>query len=389
MCYDISLTDKLAIWTDDMRRSSVPLLPPDVNLSQAEFSVSDGSVRYALGALKGVGEKAMEQLVVERRTAGPFKSLDDLADRIDPRLLNRRQLESLAAAGGFDTLVDDRAAVFAAAETILAHAASAHDARTSGQGGLFGGDGNAGVPPIRLPRDARWSVAERMAAEKDAFGFYFSAHPTDRYRHVARSEGVRTFEQLAQMAAPSEPDRDERGRPVPRATLRMAALIEEARWRTSARGNRYLLATCSDASSQFVASAFDEEAAVAMESGARVGACLLLSVEVDKRPGEETPRITVRAARPLDGLSSNARLRMEIEISDEAGLAALAGLLADAKGGRGEVHLRVPTDAGPMRLRIGRDYRLDSEVVEAIERMPGIGTVQLEPLDPPRLALVS
>ncbi|WP_420137140.1 DNA polymerase III subunit alpha [Sphingomonas sp.] len=389
MCYDISLTDKLAIWADDMRRSAVPLLPPDVNLSEAEFSVSDGAVRYALGALKGVGEKAMEQLVEERRASGPFKSLDDLADRIDPRLLNRRQLESLAAAGGFDSLVDDRAAVFGGAETILAHAASAHQARTSGQGGLFGGDGNAGVPPIRLPRDVRWSVAQRMAAEKDAFGFYFSAHPTDRYRHVARSEGVRTFEQLAQMAAPSEPDRDERGRPIPRATLRMAALIEEARWRTSARGNRYLLATCSDASSQFIASSFDEEASTAMESAARVGACLLLSVEMDKRPGEETPRITVRAARPLDGLSSSARLRMEIEVSDEASLAALAGLLADAKGGRGEVQLRVPTAAGPTRLRIGRDYRLDSDVVEAIERMPGIGAVELEPLDPPRLALVS
>jgi len=389
MCYDLSLTDKLAIWADDMRRSAVALLPPDVNQSEAEFSVSDSAVRYALGALKGVGEKAMEQLVAERRANGPFKSLDDLADRIDPRLINRRQLESLAGAGAFDAIIPDRAAIFAAAETILAHAASAHDARTSGQGGLFGGEDNAGVQPIRLPKDARWSVAERMSAEKEAFGFYFSAHPTDRYRHISRSEGVRTFEQLAQMGAPSEPDRDERGRPQPRATLRMAALVEEARWRTSARGNRYLLATCSDASGQFMASSFDDDASAEMESAARAGACLLLSVEADKRPGEETPRITVRAAKPLDGLSSNARLRMEIELADDSALPMLAAVLGDAKGGRGEVDLVVPAGASTARLRLGRDYRLDGELVEAIERMPGVIGVRLDPLDPPRLALVS
>jgi len=331
----------------------------------------------------------MEQLVAERRANGPFKSLDDLADRIDPRLINRRQLESLAGAGAFDAIISDRAAVFAAAETILAHAASAHDARTSGQGGLFGGEDNAGVQPIRLRKDARWSVAERMSAEKEAFGFYFSAHPTDRYRHISRSEGVRTFEQLAQMGAPSEPDRDERGRPQPRATLRMAALVEEARWRTSARGNRYLLATCSDASGQFMASSFDDDASAEMESAARAGACLLLSVEADKRPGEEAPRITVRAAKPLDGLSSNARLRMEIELSDESALPVLAAALGDAKGGRGEVDLVVPAGANTARLRLGRDYRLDGELVEAIERMPGVIGVRLDPLDPPRLALVS
>jgi DNA polymerase III alpha subunit len=72
----------------------------------------------------------------------------------------------------------DRPSVFAGAETILAHAASAHDQRISGQHGLFGGASESGVAPIRLPRDSRWSLAERMTAERDAFGFYFSAHPS-------------------------------------------------------------------------------------------------------------------------------------------------------------------------------------------------------------------
>ena len=100
MCFDMAQTDKLAIFVEDMRRMGLECLPPSINASEAEYSVEtigeDLAVRYALGALKGVGEKAMEQLVEERGANGPFRSLDDFAARIDPRLLNRRQIESLA-----------------------------------------------------------------------------------------------------------------------------------------------------------------------------------------------------------------------------------------------------------------------------------------------------
>ncbi len=136
MSFDMTQTDKLSLFVEDMRRGEIECLPPCVNASQAAFSVEDGKVRYALGALKGVGEKAMEALVAEREAKGPFKSLDDFAERIDPRLLNRRQIESLAAAGAFDAISPDRAAVYASAETILAHASSAAEQRTSGQHAL-------------------------------------------------------------------------------------------------------------------------------------------------------------------------------------------------------------------------------------------------------------
>src|SRR6186997_763872 len=109
MSFDMAQTDKLSSFVEDMRRSEVECLGPDVNASQADFSVEDGKLRYALGALKGVGERAMEALVLERSGNGPFKSLDEFSERIDPKLLNRRQLESLAGAGGFDALNPDRA----------------------------------------------------------------------------------------------------------------------------------------------------------------------------------------------------------------------------------------------------------------------------------------
>ncbi|PZP18809.1 MAG: DNA polymerase III subunit alpha, partial [Sphingomonas hengshuiensis] len=117
MCFDMALTDKLGVFVDDMRRLGVKALPPCINASAAEFAVEQAkgglAVRYALAALKSVGEGAMERLVIERERGGAFASLDEFARRVDPRLLNKRQLETLAAAGAFDALNPNRAGIFA------------------------------------------------------------------------------------------------------------------------------------------------------------------------------------------------------------------------------------------------------------------------------------
>ncbi|MDB5737116.1 MAG: polymerase subunit alpha, partial [Sphingomonas bacterium] len=393
MCFDIGQTDKLAIFAEDMRRMGTVCLPPSINHSEAEFAVEgEGetlAVRYALGALKSVGERAMEELVAERRRNGAFASLEDFADRVDPRLLNRRQIESLAAGGAFEPLGHDRATVFVAAETVLAHAQSAAQARTSGQGGLFGGEGAGDVPPIRLPRDVRWSLIEQMAAEKDAFGYYYSAHPTDSYRHLAQAHGARSFAEWSVLPTPPQSPPDERGRRQPAPTVSMAALVEEARWRTSAKGRRYLMATCSDASGQFIASCFDDDVSARIEEAAKAGGCGLLSVELDRRPGEETPRVTVRNIRPFEGMTMATRLRLDVTIDDAVGAAALAGLLGGMRGGRGELHVFCPLPDGDVaEMLCGRDFLFDAELVAGIERLPGVAKARLAPIEGPRLALV-
>jgi DNA polymerase-3 subunit alpha len=378
MSFDMTQTDKLALFVEDMRRGEVECLPPCINASEAAFSVADGKVRYALGALKGVGEKAMEALVAEREERGPFKSLDDFAERIDPRLLNRRQIESLAAAGAFDAIAPDRAAVFASAETILAHAASAAEQRTSGQHGLFGGS-QASVAPIRLAKVEQWSLAQRMAAERDSFGFYFSAHPVDAHRHLLEANKAKTFAQLADIPMPAEG----------RAGAVMAGLVEEARWRTSAKGRRYLMATLSDSSGQFQASIFDDEASAAIEAAARAGTCGLLTVELDKRPGDEIPRVAIKRFQPLEGLAKRTRLQMEVRVSSPLLVPAIAHELAGAHGGGGVVRLLLPLSKGGEAVVIaGRDFALDAELQARIQRITGEGSVDLSVQEPPRLALV-
>lgn len=385
MAFDIHLTDKLTIFVDDMRRMGLTCLPPDINRSLADFSVEevahDGedprlghAVRYALGGLKGVGEKAMEQLVEERDRGGPFKSLDDFADRIEPRLLNRRQLESLAAAGAFDGLHADRAGVHAAAETILSVASSNAAARESGQGGLFG-DVDTPQSDVRIPPHQAWSVADRMAQEKDAFGFYFSAHPVDRYRHLADARGARSYGLVCQSPMPA-PNAEGRSMTI------MAAMVEDVRWRETKRGARYANATFSDQSGQFQASCFDEPACKAIEDLARDGDCALLIVELDRLPGEETPRITVRSVEPFRAIASASRMHLVVDAATPETVAALAALLADAGGGRSEIFLRAPVgDGHAARLFLGDHFSLGADQVDAIATIPGLVVHSFERMD--------
>ncbi|RST31061.1 DNA polymerase III subunit alpha [Sphingomonas ginkgonis] len=379
MSYDMAQTDKLGLFIEDVRRSGLECLGVDVNASEAAFSVEQGQVRYALGALKGVGEKAMESLVEERSASGKFKSLDDFADRIDPRLLNRRQLESLAAAGAFDSLEPDRAKVFAAAETILAHAASAHEQRNSGQGGLFGGPADSGVPPIRLPRDASWTLAERMASERDSFGFYFSAHPVDHHKHLLGAHKVRHFADIGQVPVPAEG----------RAGATMAGLVEGIRWRVSQRGRRFMMASFSDPSGQFEATVFDDDAAAALEEAAKLGQCGLLGVELDRKPGDDLPRISIKSFKPLDQLAKATRLEMTIALSDIGQVAHVASEMSRARGGTGCLSFRIPV-SGEREAAVlaGRDFTLDAELQMRLERIVGEGAVTLSAKEPPRLALV-
>lgn len=378
MSFDVALTDKLAMFVEDMRRGSVECLPPDINASFAHFTVDEGAVRYALGALKGVGEKAMEALVEERERSGPFATLEDFAARVDPRQLNRRQLESLAAAGAFDQVNGNRPGVYAAAETILAHAATAHDQRTTGQAALFGGSSSE-LAPVRLPREASWTLAQRMSAERDAFGFYFSAHPVDASRHLLAAHKVKTFAEIADTdIAEGE-----------RASSMMAGLVEDARWRTSAKGRRYMMATLSDRSGQFVATAFDEEATSALEAAAKSGQCGLLTVELDRRAGDETPRVTVKRFQPLADLAKRTRLQMTVRLPDGSSAESLASVVAGSRGSNGLLRFVVPLGGGAeASIVVGRDFLLDAELAARIERVAGEGSAELSVQEPPKLALV-
>ena len=169
----------------------------------------------------------------------------------------------------------------------------------------------------------------------------------------------------------------------------MAGLVEDTRWRTSARGRRYMVATLSDNSGQFVATAFEDEATAALEAAAMAGQCGLLSVELDRRAGDESPRVTIKRIQPLADLAKRTRLQMTIRLSSESLAEQIVRELAQARGSNGLVRFVIPLSTGGEAVVIaGRDFALDAELAARIERIGGDGSVDLSAQEPPKLALV-
>src|SRR5688572_29187810 len=145
----------------------------------------------------------------------------------------------------------------------------------------------------------------------------------------------------------------------------------------------------SDASGQFVATIFDDEVAARLEEAAKTGACALLNVELDRRPGEEAPRVTIRSLQPFESLSRRTRLQLEVEAEDEEAVRRLAAAVAGDHGGSGELRLKLSLDSGEAVIVAGRDFLLDAEMAARIERLDGVNAVHLSVVPQPRLALVS
>jgi DNA polymerase-3 subunit alpha len=166
----------------------------------------------------------------------------------------------------------------------------------------------------------------------------------------------------------------------------MAGLVEEARWRTSQKGRRFLMARLSDSAGQFDATVFDDEAAAAVESAAKAGQCGLITAELDRRPGEEQPRITIKRFQPIEELAKRSRLELSIRCDDSGAVPALAAELGRAEGGTGIVRLVASVSHGrDAVLLLGRNYQLDAELVARLERHAGEGNVQLNAAEPLRL----
>jgi DNA polymerase-3 subunit alpha len=371
MCFDMHQSEKLSIFVDDMRRNNVALAGPDINHSVAEFTVErthDGyAVRYALAGLRNVGEKAMEQIVEERETKGAFASLDDLFRRIPAGSMNRRQLEALAAGGALDCLEPNRAQVIANAELLMAVADEASRSRTSGQGGLFGGDDHA-VPATRLADVKPWSRSDQMTAERENFGFYFAAHPVEEYRAVASANGARTFGSLIGGT----------GEAAGRSAAVMAALVENVQKRKTKKGKDFVMADFSDSSGLFSASCFEESLVEPFQQWAKEGTCVLLNVELDRPNPDEAPRVTVRGARPLASVTSASRMQLKLDVARPEAIAELALLLPRDNEAKGEVLARLKT-GGPREplVRLGNNFKLDSDLIERLIPIEGLANVAL------------
>ncbi len=179
--------DRVMILMDECKRMGINVLPPDVNESYAKFTVVNGNIRFGLGAIKNVGHGAIQSIIKARKKHGKFRTIFDLVEHLNLRLVNKKVLESLAQAGALDSLEGHRAQLLAAVEVAINYAQSVQNEHLLGQTSIFDAGGaqtgktNGQYPEI--PSVEKWDQKKKLALEKELLGFYLSGHPLSRFRN--------------------------------------------------------------------------------------------------------------------------------------------------------------------------------------------------------------
>jgi len=367
---DMDHTDKIVTLIDDCRSSGLNVRPPDVNASSHAFEVADeGTIRYGLGAVKGVGRSAVETLVAERSARGAFASLEDLCQRVDLQRANRRVLEALIRSGSCDSLGGNRAVLMEQlAVAMLAGEQAARGAAT-GQDDFFGVSGGAAVAVARAAEStAAWSESQRLSGERETLGLYLTGHPIASFeRDLAQLVGAR----IGELAAGARPAGGEGPRWGEARTVAVAGLVLELR----RRGTR--MSVVLDDRSGRIEVTLSEE--VWQRHRELVVKDALLVVEGSVRFDEfsDAWRIQARTVQSLALVRERAARRLVVDWPRAADasstMAALGECLSGARGGDCAVTVRYAQTQAQASFSLGEEWkvRVTPELLEQLERRVG------------------
>ena len=365
MSLDMDDVDKTYKNIAALRDMKIAILPPDVNQSRVKFTVTDGAIRFGLAAIRGVGAKPGEAIVAERAANGPFESMADFCMRVGTQLISRRVLDALIKCGAFDSMTSVRAALMAEAENAIKLAQKAQSDAEKNQIGLFGG-------AVKVPKHAarepipEWDAREKLKYEKEALGFYITAHPLDKYdRELARISKVTTADLSA------APD----GSPV-----QIAGVIHAVKLKNNKSGKRYATFSLEDREGAVEAIAWSETyqkfEAIIMGDEPVVARGKL---DVD----DERAQIILEGLVPLDSALVDSirevRISAPMRRLENGGLDALKAMLGRYRG-KSMTYLHLGLDDGREAVMLlGDSYRVtptDTFVAE-MERILAPGAVEL------------
>jgi DNA polymerase-3 subunit alpha len=331
-------TDKVQVFYDDAKAQGLEIVPPDVNASGYRFTPLDAKrIRYGLGAVKGTGEQAIQNIVAAREAAGAFTDLGDFCRRVDRRVVNRRAMEALIRAGAFDAIEPHRARLLASLGAAIE--AAEHSATFAQQVSLFGAPG-AGPEPFTLTHAPLWAERERLQNEKQSLGFYLSGHPFNAYR-----EELRRFARtpLANLVPQNE-------------AILLAGVIYGVQMRNSRRGRMAIL-TLDDGSAKVEVVVFGE---LFHEKRAVIQEDQVVVVRGKVFPDEFSGGLRITADQIMDLAevrAAHARL-LRLCINGQADSARLKALLAQYAGGHCHVAIRYRNSQAECDIRLPESCRV-------------------------------
>jgi len=370
---DMDNTDKVVGFLDDARVRGLEVVPPDVNASGHAFAAIDArTIRYGLGAAKGVGEGAVLAIVEARRSGGEFVDLLDFCTRVEGGKANRRVIEALIQAGALDALGPNRASLMLQLPEVLRATEQISRERAAGQSSLFGG-GDDAAPGARvaisLPTCPEWPLPRLLNGEREILGHYLSGHPLDPWREELQAL---TGNDLGHLESLFDQRRDRRGE----ALVMVAGMVMSMR----RRGDNQAFVLLEDGRGRIEAGFFNE---AFTEHAALLTRDRIILIEGSLREDEFSGGFSLRAKRCWDFASlctERARqLSFQLDIRKGGSLAELERLLDGFRPGNTPIRLTAITGSACGTVDINGAFRVRSEpaLLGELRELPGVSAVRL------------
>ena len=374
-------TDKVSFFYQDTVQQGLTILAPDINSSCFRFQPVDAkTIAYGLGAVKGTGEAAVENIVAARK-AGPFKDLFDFCHRVDKRIVNRRSIEALIRAGAFDKINDHRYQLIASLDAALGSAEQ--KARAANQNSLFGDD-EAHAMPVRMADVPRWKMREQLAQEKSALGFYLSGHPYQEFaEELSNFVKIKLADITPDIVAPASGNggygNGGGGRRNNAKSLVLAGMVSGVRILQTRRG-KMAVVTLDDGSAQLEVTVFNELYDM-NRVWMRDDELLVVSGKVNMDDYSGNMRVTAEELFPFAEARATYAKRLDItcSIDDKVRVPQLAELLKPYCGGKCPVQINYRNLIGSAPLRLGDPWQvtLPDELLDGLRAMCGAQNVQV------------
>jgi DNA polymerase-3 subunit alpha len=367
---DMDNTDKVVNFLDDARLIGLKVQSPDVNASDYMFKALDAkTIRYGLGAVKGVGRGACEAITESRRSQGAFRDLLDFCQRVDSSKLNRRVLEALIHAGALDGLGANRASLMLQLPEVMKATEQFAREREAGQASLFGGGGALPEIHIELPETSDWSLEQKLIGERETLGHFLSGHPLDPWQGELANLIGTTLGDLERVYSEKKNNRGE-------AQVVLAGLVTAVRRRGDNQAFVQIEDTRGRLECAFFSDAFNEFAPLLSRDR-------IIIVEGGLREDSFNGGFSLRARQCWDFRTLCAqygrRLALTVDLRQQGAWDRLQQVMAGFRPGGTPLRLDLIAGAarGVVDLNGQNSVRTDAELINQLRALPGVSQVSL------------
>ena len=350
MSMEMSNQKKLGEFYEELKRLNINIVPPDINLCNADFYSDTKNFYYALGALKNVGYEAISNIVKEREKNGKFQSLNDFINRVNPKDINKLQMEALTKAGAFDNIYKERRSIYEKIPHLISKSKNIFDNRSLNQIDLFGNNIEANDNEL-VNNVGEWDFQDKMSKEFETIGFFISDHPLNQYKDIFKEFNILSYKDINENKDINEGS--------------VAATILKIQEKKTQKGTSYAIIKFSDQSSIFELFIFSDTLEL-NRNKIKEGKSVILTIQKISRQNEsQSTRLNVKKIISLDDLINKPISSISFKVKNVDEVDILSKMLK--RGGDVEVNINVISSDKAFKVKLKDKRFIDRKTVNLIK----------------------